>query len=343
MTKPTKTVVSKASSLPINKVKNGGGISKKSKNTVKERNKSSLKDKSKSTVPSAGQQGLVFNTGIGQHILKNPNIIKSMLEKAGLRDTDTALEVGPGTGNLTAQLLKKVRRVVACEVDHRMVDELRKRFMLSGEFSRLEIRIGDVIKSTLPSFDVCVANLPYQISSKFVMQLLLHRPIFRAAILMFQQEFAERLVAKPGSKVYCRLSVNTQLLSKVSYVMKVGKNNFKPPPKVESAVVRIEPLNPMPDIDFVEWDSMLRLVFVRKNKTLGAILRKSSAVKTLSTNFITYCSRNNMPVPDPLDMKAKIETVLEESDFSSKRARSMAQEDFIALMIAFNKANIRFS
>lgn len=71
-----------------------------------------------------------------------------------------------------------------------------------------------------------------QISSPFVFKLLLHRPIFKCAILMFQQEFAQRLVAKPGHKLYCRLTVNTQLLAKVDHIMKVGKNNFRPPPKV---------------------------------------------------------------------------------------------------------------
>lgn len=72
----------------------------------------------------------------------------------------------------------------------------------------------------------------FQISSPFVFKLLLHRPIFRCAVLMFQQEFAQRLIAKPGDKLYCRLSANVQLLAKVDHLMKVGKNNFRPPPKV---------------------------------------------------------------------------------------------------------------
>ena len=71
---------------------------------------------------------------------------------------------------------------------------------------------------------------------------------------MFQREFALRLVAQPGDELYCRLSVNTQLLAKVTHVMKVGRNNFRPPPKVESSVVRIEPINPPPPINFqVRW------------------------------------------------------------------------------------------
>lgn len=75
----------------------------------------------------------------------------------------------------------------------------------------------------------------------------------------FQREFAQRLVAQPGDKLYCRLSINTQLLARVDHLMKVGKNNFRPPPKVESSVVRIEPRNPPPSINFKEWDGERKL------------------------------------------------------------------------------------
>ena len=160
------------------------------------------------------------------------------------------LEVGPGTGNMTVKLLEKVKKVVACEIDPRLVAELQKRVQGTPLHSKLEIRVGDVLKNDLPFFDVCVANMPYQISSPFVFKLLMHRPFFKCAILMFQREFALRLTAKPGDKLYCRLSLNTQLLARVDHIMKVGKNNFRPPPKVESSVVRIEPKNPPPPINY---------------------------------------------------------------------------------------------
>lgn len=131
---------------------------------------------------------------------------------------------------------------------------------------RLEIMIGDFMKAELPYFDVCISNTPYQISSVLVFKLLEHRPMFRSAVLMFQREFALRLIAKPGDELYCRLSVNVQLYAKVEHVMKVGKNNFRPPPQVESSVVRLEPRNPPPPVDFKEWDGLMRILFVRKNK-----------------------------------------------------------------------------
>lgn len=89
-----------------------------------------------------------------------------------------------------------------------------------------------------------------QISSPLIFKFLAHRPIFKCAVLMVQREFALRLIAKPGDSLYCRLSINTQLLSKPTHLLKVGKNNFRPPPKVESSVIRIVPHNPPPPINF---------------------------------------------------------------------------------------------
>uniref|UniRef100_UPI003CC9BB99 putative putative dimethyladenosine transferase isoform 2 n=1 Tax=Taeniopygia guttata TaxID=59729 RepID=UPI003CC9BB99 len=237
--------------------------------------------------------GILFNTGAGQHILKNPLVVNSIIDKAALRRTDVILEVGPGTGNLTVKMLEKVKKVIACEIDPRLVGELQKRVQGTCLANKLEIKVGDILKTDLPFFDACVANLPYQISSPFVFKLLLHRPFFRCAILMFQREFALRLVAKPGSKLYCRLSINTQLLARVDHLMKVGKNNFKPPPKVESSVVRIEPKNPPPPINFQEWDGLVRIAFVRKNKTLSAAFKSSAVEQLLDRNYQVHCSLHN--------------------------------------------------
>ncbi|XP_071546826.1 dimethyladenosine transferase isoform X1 [Panulirus ornatus] len=298
----------------------------------------------KGAKPASGipSQGLVFNTDIGQHILRNPLVITSMVEKAGLKATDVVLEVGPGTGNMTAKLLERVKRVIACEVDSRMVAELHKRFLSTPLHSKLDIRIGDILKANLPTFDVCVANLPFQISSPFVFKLLLHRPLFRCAVLMFQQEFAERLIARPGDKLYCRLTANTQLLAKVDHLMKVGKNNFRPPPKVESSVVRIEPKNPVPNINFSEWDGLLRIVFVRKNKTLSAAFKHSSVLQTLDKNYKTWCSLQEKKIPEGFVLKEKVQEILIDGKFDKKRARQMDQDDFLALLHAFNKEGIHF-
>lgn len=123
--------------------------------------------------------GILFNKDKGQHILKNPLIIQSIVEKAALRPTDVVLEIGPGTGNMTVKMLEKAKKVIACEIDPRMVAELQKRVQGTVHQSKLQIVIGDVLKSDLPFFDLCVANIPYQISSPLVFKLLSHRPLFR--------------------------------------------------------------------------------------------------------------------------------------------------------------------
>ncbi|KAJ9597065.1 hypothetical protein L9F63_027047, partial [Diploptera punctata] len=146
---------------------------------------------------------------------------------------------------------------------------------------------------------------------------------------MFQREFAQRLVAKPGDKLYCRLSVNTQLLARVDILMKVGKNNFRPPPKVESSVVRLEPRNPPPEINFEEWDGLTRIAFIRKNKTLSAAFKQTAVITTLEKNYRIYCSKENKVIPDDLDMKLMIDAILVRSKSESKRARTMDIDDFL--------------
>jgi 18S rRNA (adenine1779-N6/adenine1780-N6)-dimethyltransferase len=200
------------------------------------------------------------NTTLGQHFLKNPAVITAIVDKAGIKPTDTVLEIGPGTGNMTVPLLQRSKNVVALEFDTRMIREVLKRVEQTDLSKKLQVIHGDAVKTAWPFFDVMVANLPYQISSVVVFKLLAHRPMFRCAVLMFQEEFALRLTARPGEALYCRLSVNTQLLAKVDQLLKVGKQNFRPPPKVESRVVRIELKNPPPPVNFTEWDGMVRLL-----------------------------------------------------------------------------------
>ena len=200
------------------------------------------------------------------------------------------------------------------------------------------------MKVDLPYFDVCVANLPYQISSPFLFKLLSHRPAFRCAVIMFQLEFAQRLTARPGDELYCRLSVNTQLLAKVSNLIKVGRANFRPPPKVDSLVVRIELKNPPPQVNFIEWDGLIRLLFNRKHKTIRAILTAKSCLTVLEENMRTHLALHSLPIPDPFpDMKLLVEEVLETENFVDKRASNIDIDGFLCLLAAFNAKGIHFS
>ena len=159
--------------------------------------------------------------------------------------------------------------------------------------------IGDFVKAELPYFDVCISNTPYQISSPLVFRLLSHRPLCRVAILMFQREFALRLVATPGTELWSRLSANVQLYAKVDHIMKVGKNNFRPPPQVESSVVRIVPHDPPPPVKFEEFDGLNRIIFSRRNKTVHAGFMAKGVIPLLESNWKTWCSENNQVRSSP--------------------------------------------
>jgi 18S rRNA (adenine1779-N6/adenine1780-N6)-dimethyltransferase len=304
-----------------------------------------------------------MNTTIGQHILKNPLVAQGIVDKADIKPSDIVLEVGPGTGNLTVRILEKARKVIAVEMDPRMAAELTKRVQGKPEQKRLEIMLGDCIKTDLPYFDICISNTPYQISSPLVFKLLNQPRPPRVSILMFQREFALRLLARPGDALYCRLSVNVQMWAKVTHIMKVGRNNFRPPPQVESSVVRIEVKNPRPNVDFNEWDGLLRICFVRKNRTISAGFKSSQVLSILEKNYKTYLSQHG-PTADDIDanddvdamevdgsntskldavVRRKVNSVLEQTEMAEKRAGKCDETDFLKLLYAFHQVGIHFA
>lgn len=132
-----------------------------------------------------------FNTSsYGQHILKNPGVAEAIVVKANLKPTDTVLEIGPGSGNLTVRILERAKKVIAVEIDPRMAAEVTKRVQGTPEQRKLEVLMGDVIKlpsDKLPAFDVCISNTPYQISSPLVFKLLSMPNPPRTSVLMFQR------------------------------------------------------------------------------------------------------------------------------------------------------------
>lgn len=294
-----------------------------------------------------------FNTNLGQHILKNPQIAQAIVDKAEIKPSDVVFEIGPGTGNLTVRILEKARLVYAIEVDPRMAAELTKRVQGTPYEKKLKIIVGDFMKmKDLPYFDVCISNTPYQISSGIVFRLLSMPQPPRIAVLMFQREFAMNLTARPGDSLYNRLSANAQMWANVKHVMKVGKNNFRPPPKVESSVVKLIPKNPRPDIDFHEWDGLLRLSFNRKNKTLNAIFKNKKIMAILEENYKRYISyvaeKNGQMITEQIDgisqtVSDNVDKVLRETGFASIRPSKMSQVDFLKLLYAFHKVGIHFA
>lgn len=179
---------------------------------------------------------------------------------------DLVIEIGPGKGALTEKLLKRAARVVAIEVDHVLVEHLRRKF--AGE-PRLEIVHSDVLQTDLARWGRApiAGNLPYYIASPIIEKAVrLDTP--RAAFLI-QKEVAERLVARPGDPEYGYLTVQTALFADVRLLFEVKPTAFAPPPKVDSAVVLLEPRTR--DLDLPDLEAFLRFVghcFRQKRKTL---------------------------------------------------------------------------
>merc|ERR1712070_528210 len=223
----------------------------------------------------------------------------------------------------------------------RMAAEVRKRAMSAGR-PNLEVKEGDCLRIDWPAFDVCAANLPYQISSPFTFRLLAHRPSFRCAVLMFQKEFAERLIADVGESQYGRLALNTRLFVKVSTVCKVSRGSFNPPPEVDSMVVKVVPRDPPIEVNFREWDGLMRIVFVRKRKTLASSFKMTFTLKTLDNNYKTWCALTSTP-PSKKPMKDMIMEVLNDKGLAEKRAITIDLDTYFHLLLAFNQKGIHFS
>ena len=178
----------------------------------------------------------------GQHFLTDPRILARIAEALQLTGTETVVEIGPGRGALTEYLLRHARRVVAIEIDRDLVPALREKF--AGR--PLEVIEGDVLDTSLADAAgggpfVLAGNVPYYITTPILFHAL-QRPRAERAVYLVQREVAERAIAAAGSDEYGALSVNVQALAKPEIVFRVPAGAFTPQPKVESAVLRVTPL-----------------------------------------------------------------------------------------------------
>lgn len=216
------------------------------------------------------------NKKLGQCFLTDKNFVKRTVESAELNKNDVVLEIGLGKGILTKEIAKNAKKVYVIELDRRLepyADEILK------EFSNVEVIWNDALKVDLKQlgFNKIVANLPYQISSPITFKFLEND--FEVAVLMYQYEFAKRMVAVPGTKEYGRLSVAVQYKANVEFVCKVPLSAFSPRPKVNSAIIKLtnrgeKPLFYVENEEFFE--KILRALFQHKNKIVKRALINSS-------------------------------------------------------------------
>jgi 16S rRNA (adenine1518-N6/adenine1519-N6)-dimethyltransferase len=209
---------------------------------------------------------------LGQNFLLDDSVIRRSVGFASLGPDDTVLEIGPGLGNLTEELLKTGAKVVAVEQDPDFCRFLEKRF---GD--RVQLVQADAVKAFLPKFNKVVSNLPYQISSPITFKLL--DLGFDVAVLMLQREFAERMIAKPGTSEYGRLSVGVYYRAKCEIMLNVSSSSFWPQPKVDSCVVKLVPKEPpFKVIDKDVFYRVTQAVFSHRRKMISNSLKSDPAV-----------------------------------------------------------------
>lgn len=248
------------------------------------------------------RHGLAPRRSLGQHFLLDPVLLERIVACAAPLDGVNAIEIGPGPGGLTRALLaSRAASVTAIELDRRAVaalDELAARHP-----GRLTIVQADGLAADLPALVAApraiVANLPYNVGTAMLVRWLRQADAFRAMTLMFQQEVAARIVARPGDEAYGRLAVLAALTVRAQIVLRVPAGAFWPPPKVDSAVVRLDPLDTQPDpalLDAVA--AVTAAAFGQRRKMLRASLRGLGGETLLTDLGIDPRLRAEMLAPE---------------------------------------------
>ncbi len=215
--------------------------------------------------------GLAPDKRKDQHFLVDRPVLERIVAAADLRGDEVVLEIGAGPGNLTRLLAGRARHVFAVELDARFVARLRSDFA-GGNVTVLP---GNALKVAWPRFDKAVANLPYSISSGVTFKLLEDR--FELAVLMYQREFAMRMIAHVGTPDYSRLSVMVQHHADVQILFTVPPGAFVPPPEVESAVVKLTPRPPhYRVVDERTFAGLVAAAFAGRRKRLRNAIAKNA-------------------------------------------------------------------
>lgn len=218
---------------------------------------------------------------LGQHFLFDKKILKKIIDCSGVTDSDTVVEIGPGHGTLTKLLTEYAKKVIAIEIDSKLVARLKESF---SNNPNVETITADALKfpyDTIKGKFKVVANIPYYITTPLLFWLLEFREKIPSMTLLVQKEVALRIVACPGGKDYGVLSISAQLYSKPTLKFSVPKGAFSPPPEVDSAVVYFEvspkPLYKLKDEEF--FFRVVKMAFSQRRKTITNSLKSFKGIK----------------------------------------------------------------
>jgi len=212
---------------------------------------------------------------LGQHFLRDAGIARAIVDLLAPTPADLVVEIGPGQGALTGELSRRAGRVLALEVDRALIERLRIAWP-AVEVLDADARAWEWTSLARPSGGraLVVGNLPYSVGTAILVALCRAPRAIDLMALMLQREVAERVAAAPGSKIYGSLSVYVQLRWRVEMAIRVAPGAFRPPPKVDSAVLRLTPL-PGPAVELADearFEAVVRAAFAQRRKTLANAL-----------------------------------------------------------------------
>ena len=277
-----------------------------------------MQDLYKETKFILNKYNIKANKSLGQNFLVSQDAVNSIIESANISKQDLIIEIGPGLGTLTLELLEKAGKVICIELDTRMVSILKDRFSL---YDNIEIINEDVLKVNIKELiekekqnnniktTKIVANLPYYITTPIVMKLLEDKLDIESITIMIQKEVAQRLIANPGEDLSGAITYAIHYFAVPESIVEVSHNSFIPEPEVDSRVIKLN-IRKEPAVCVKDEDRLFKIIkfaFMQRRKTL---------VNALSNG-------------DLFESKKEIETMLKDLDIDTKiRGEKLTLEQF---------------
>ncbi len=262
--------------------------------------------------------GINANKSLGQNFLIDDEVVSNIIESANITNEDLVIEIGPGLGTLTNELLKKAKKVIVVELDERMIKILKDRFSLYENIEIinqdiLKVNLNDIISKEKQEIGIksvkVVANLPYYITTPIIMKLLEEKTDIETITVMIQKEVADRLCETPGGKLSGAITYSIYYYAEAEIVLKVPNTSFIPVPEVDSEVIKLK-IRKEPPIQVKDEEKLFKIIkyaFMQRRKTL--------------INALSHC--------DIFKNKEEIKNILENLGISEKiRGEALTLQDF---------------
>ena len=245
------------------------------------------------------EENFIFKKAFGQNFLTDDNLLSSIVEKSGIDDGSTVLEIGVGGGTLTRAIAKKAKKVIGFEIDNNLKPVLQKTL---DEFSNVEIVFQDVMKCDMEKIEemlggeyTLIANLPYYITTPIIMRFIEDAKMVKSIVITIQKEVAERIVASEKTSDYGSITVGINAVADTKIIKYLPRELFYPAPNVDSAVVKIDiDKNKYKIDDHKAFRKLVKNAFTMRRKTLVNNLMKGYQMPRQTAE--EYLTKLNIPI-----------------------------------------------